>query len=263
MRAYLAILRGAIMEGVTYRVGFLFIILGNILYLCVAYYLWQSIYENTTTIHGLTFNETFIYIALGSTVFVLLKTYADWMISHEIEDGTIAIYLTKPVDYEFYALSISLGSVLTNLAAITIPTLLLLTLVFKVTFTLGPGLLLFPLSLLLAFLISYFFDYVTGLFAFYTESIWGISTTKEILISVLSGALIPLQFFPDAIQKILLVLPFQAIYYTPLMLITRPNQDWGTLLSMLGVQIAWVVILFVFTRLFYNQAIKVLRVAGG
>jgi ABC-2 type transport system permease protein len=263
MRGYLALLRGAFTIGLVYRFGFLFTIVGNVIYMGVAYFLWSSIYGNTSSIHGLTFNETFIYVALGSTVFVLLKTYADWQISHEIEDGSVSIYLTKPVEYLLYALSISLGAMLTNLAAITIPTILLLTLVFKVSFTFGPGLLLFPVSLLLAFLISYCFDCITGLCAFYTESIWGISATKEILISVLSGALVPLQFFPDALQKVLLVLPFQAIYHTPLMLVTRPNQDWGTLLSMLGVQIVWVVILFVATRLFYNQAIKVLRVAGG
>lgn len=263
MRGYLALLRGSMTIGLVYRTGFLFTIFGNILFMCVAYFLWRSIYQNTATIHGLTFNETFIYVSLGSTVFVLLKTYADWQISHEIEDGTISIYLTKPVEYQFYALAISLGSVLTNLAAISLPTLLMLGLVFKVTFVLGPGLLLFPFSLLLAFLISFCFDYITGLFAFYTESIWGISTTKEILISVLAGALIPLQFFPDSIRNVLLLLPFQAIYYTPLMLVTRPDQDWGTLFSMLAVQIVWVVILYVLTRLFYNQAIKVLRVAGG
>jgi ABC-2 type transport system permease protein len=263
MRGYLAILRGSILDALAYRAGFFFTILGNILYICVAYFLWRSIYENTTSIHGLTFNEAFLYVALGSTVFVLLKTYADWMISHEIEDGTISIYLTKPVDYQFYALNISLGFMLTSLAALTIPTFLLLILVFHITFPIGPGLILFPASLLLAFLLSFCFDYITGLFAFYTESIWGISTSKEILISILAGALVPLQFFPETIQKVLLLLPFQAIYYTPLMLITRPNQDWGTMFSMLGVQIFWVVVLFIVTRLFYNQAIKVLRVAGG
>ena len=263
MRGYLALLRGSITIGLVYRTGFLFTIFGNMLYMAVAYFLWHSIYQNTTTIHGLSFNETFIYVALGSTVFVLLKTYADWQIAHEIEDGTISIYLTKPVDYQLYAMCLSLGSTLTNLAAITVPALLLLVLVFKVSIPLGPGLLLFPVSLFLAFMISYFFDYATGLSAFYTESIWGISTTKEILISVLAGALVPLQFFPDAIQKVLLLLPFQAIYYTPLMMITRPQQDWGTLLSMLGVQAFWAIVLLIGTRLFYNQAIKVLRVAGG
>ncbi len=263
MRSYLAVLRGAILDSLAYRAGFLLVIFGNLLYICVAYFLWRSIYQNTTSIHGLTFNEAFIYVALGSSVFVLLKTYADWWISHEIMDGTISIYLTRPMDYQFYAMNVSLGFMLVSLAAMTIPTFLVLTLFFQVTFPLGPGLILFPFSLLLAFLLNFFFDYITGLCAFYTESIWGISTSKEILISILAGALVPLQFFPEGIQKILLLLPFQAIYYTPLMLITRPNQDLGTLFSMLGVQIFWVVILFIVTRLFYNQAIKVLRVAGG
>jgi ABC-2 type transport system permease protein len=211
MKGYLSMLQGSITIGLIYRFGFVFTILGNMVYMSVAFFLWRSIYQNTTTIHGMTFNETFIYVVLGSTIFVLLKTYVDWSISHEIADGTIVIYLTKPVDYQLYNLVIGLGSTLTSLAAITLPTLLLCIFAFKVNFVWGPGLLLFPISLIFAFLISFCFDYVTGLCAFYTESIWGISTTKEIIISVLAGALVPLQFFPDVIQKILLVLPFQAI----------------------------------------------------
>jgi ABC-2 type transport system permease protein len=263
LRSYLAILRGSFMVGMIYRFGFFFTILGNIVYMAVTYYLWRSIYANATTLRGLTFNETFLYVALGSAVFILLKTYADWYVAYEIREGFIAIYLTKPVDYQLYSLSVSLGSVLMNLAAITIPTILMLIFVFRVQIQSGPGLLLFPVSLALAFLISFNFDYFIGLIGFYSESIWGMSITKEIIVTVLSGALIPLQFFPDAIQKILLVLPFQAIYHTPLMMVTRPNQGWEVFLPMLGVQLAWVVATFALTRLFYTQAIKVLRVAGG
>ena len=133
MNSYLAILRGSYMVGMIYRFGFIFTILGNIVYMGVTYYLWRSIYANTETLHGLTFNETFLYVALGSAVFILLKTYADWYISYEIREGIIAIYLTKPVDFQLYALFTSLGSMLMNLTAITVPTILLLALVFRVT----------------------------------------------------------------------------------------------------------------------------------
>ena len=150
-----------------------------------------------------------------------------------------------------------------NLTAITVPTVLLLTLVFKVHITPGPGLVVFPISLILAFLISFNFDYLVGLMAFYNESVWGLTITKEVILTVLSGALIPLQFFPDAIQKILLVLPFQAIYYTPLMMVTQPDQNLVIFLQMLAVQFLWVIATFVITRLVYTQAIKVLRVSGG
>ncbi len=139
----------------------------------------------------------------------------------------------------------------------------MLIFVFKVQFTLGPGLIIFPFSLLMAFMISFYIDYFVGLLGFYSESVWGLSTVKEIIVTVFSGALIPLQFFPEAMQKVLLWLPFQAIYHTPLMMVTKPDQGWEIFLPMLFVQLFWVVILFIATRLFYNQAIKVLRISGG
>ena len=263
MRGYLAVIRASYMIGLVYRFGFLFAIFGNIVYLGVAYFLWRSIYQHSATIRGLTFNETFIYIGLGSAMFILLKTYIDWALHYEIREGIIATYLIKPINLGLYMLSIGLGSVLMSLTAITIPTILLLVFVFRVDFTWGPGLFLFPVSLFMAFLIGFNIDFFIGLLGFYTDSVWGFGTTKDILVAVFSGALIPLQFFPDPIQNILLWLPFQAIYHTPLMMVTRPDQGWDIFLRMLSVQFMWVIILFAATQLFYNQAVKVLRIGGG
>ena len=263
MRAYLPIARATFMVGLVYRFGFLFNIIGNIVYLGVAYYLWKSIYSHSDVIRGLTFNETFLYVGVGSAVFILLKTYADWFIHYEIREGNIAIYLTKPIDYQIYNLFANLGSLLVSLLAISIPTAIMLGFVFRVQVPAGIGLLLFPVSLFLAFLVSFSIDYFIGLMGFYSESVWGLSITKEIIVSVLSGALIPLQFFPDAIQNVLYWLPFQAIYHTPLMMLTRPNQELDIFLPMIAVQLVWAIVLFGAARLFYNQAVKVLRIAGG
>jgi viologen exporter family transport system permease protein len=263
MRSYLPIARATYMIGIVYRFGFLFTILGNVVYLGVAYYLWKSIYTYSDTIRGLTFNETFLYVGLGSAIFILLKTYADWFIHYEIREGNIATYLTKPIDYQVYNLFANLGSLLINLTAITLPTALVLIFILKVKIALGVGLVLFPVALFLAFLISFSIDYFVGLLGFYSESVWGISITKEVIVTVFSGALIPLQFFPDAIQNVLYWLPFQAIFHTPIMMITRPAQGLNVFLPMMLVQLAWAILLFFLARLFYNQAIKVLRIAGG
>ena len=263
MRSYFPVARATYMIGIVYRFGFLFAVLGNIVYLGVAYYLWQSIYRFADVIHGLTFNQTFLYVGLGSAIFILLKTYADWFIHYEIREGNIAIYLTKPIDYQIYNLFANLGSLLMNLTAITIPTALILGFVFRVKVAYGPGLFLFPLSLLFAFFISFSIDYFIGLMGFYSESVWGLSITKEIIVTVLSGALIPLQFFPAGIQNVLFWLPFQAVYHTPIMMLTKPDQGLNVFLPMLGVQVFWGTILFLAGRLFYNQAVKVLRIAGG
>jgi ABC-2 type transport system permease protein len=263
MKRYLAFTRGSFMVGLVYRFGPLFSLVGNFIYLGVAYYLWKSIYKNSETLRDMTFHETFLYVAIGSAVFILLKTYVDWEVSYEIREGIISTHLTKPLDYQTFILFTSLGQILMSLLVITLPTILIITLVFKVSIPLGLGTLLFPLSLLLAFVISFCFDYFTGVMAFYTESVWGLSTVKEIIILGLSGALIPLQFFPQKMQGILLALPFQTIYHTPLMMLTKPDQPLSTFLPMLAIQIVWAVVLFVLTRLFFEQAVKVLRIAGG
>ncbi len=169
MRGYLALIRGSMTMGLVYRFGFIFTIIGNALYMSVAYFLWRSIYGTRTILNGLTFNETFLYIALGSTIFILLKTYTDWLISNEIRDGSISIYLTKPLDYPTYALAMGTGFMLTNLIGVVIPTFILVVFVFKIPIVFGPGLLFVPFSLVLTFIISYFFDCITGLLTFYTE----------------------------------------------------------------------------------------------
>jgi ABC-2 type transport system permease protein len=263
MRKYFAVARASYMIGMMYKFGFLFSILGNIIYLGVAYFLWKSIYANSETMRGLTFDQTFLYVGLGSAIFILLKTYTDWIISFEIREGAIAMYLAKPIDFGLYMLAGTLGSVLLNITIISIPTILMLVFVFKIQFVFGIGLYLFPISLFFAFLVSFFIDYFVGLVCFYTESVWGISSTKEILVTLFSGALIPLQFFPEAMQKILYWLPFQAIYHTPLTFITQPNQSINIYIQMIVVQLIWAIVLFVATRLFYIQAIKTIRVAGG
>jgi ABC-2 type transport system permease protein len=263
MRGYIAYLRGAMLVGVVYRLGFLFTVLGNVLYMIIAYFLWRSIYGGQDSINGLTFDQALLYVALGSTIFILLKTYTDWGMAGDIRDGTISVYLTKPIDYQLYNLAATLGFASTSLLTVTLPTVLMLVFVFRVHFAAGAGYLFFPLSLVIAFVIGFNFDYAVGLSAFYTESIWGISITKEILISVLSGALLPLQFFPEAVQRILMALPFQAMYFTPLMMVTKPDQEAGVFVRMLAVQVAWAAATYVASRLLFHQAVKVLRVAGG
>jgi ABC-type uncharacterized transport system permease subunit len=47
------------------------------------------------------------------------------------------------------------------------------------------------------------------------------------------------------------------------MMVTKPDQEAGVFLQMLAVQAVWAAVTYVVSRMLYNQAIKVLRVAGG
>jgi ABC-2 type transport system permease protein len=263
VRSYLAVVKASFQAGLAYRSGFIFAILNNLAYMSIAFYLWWSIYQGREVLKGLTFNQTFLYITIASSLFVLLKTWTDWEISFQITEGSIIMSLVKPISFQLAMMAQSLGFSLMNFISVTLPSILFLIFVFRIPINVGVGFLFFPVALVFSFLLNTTIDYIIGLTSFYTESIWGISSTKEIIISFLSGMLIPLQFFPDAIQNVLKFLPFQAMYHLPLMMLTSPDQRPTDYLAMLGVQAFWVVVVFVFARFFYKRAIRVLRVSGG
>lgn len=263
MKAYLAMTKGSFMAGLAYRSGFIFAIFNNLAYMTIAYFLWKSIYQGREVLKGLTFDQTFLYITLASAMMVLLKTWTDWDISYQITQGSIIMTLIKPVSFQLTMMAYSAGFSLMNLLSITLPSLLFLVFVFRIPIEAGIGLLFFPIALVFSFLLNTTIDYIIGLTSFYTESIWGISATKDIIIMFLSGSLIPLQFFPEAAQRVLQFLPFQAMYYLPLSMVIHPDQPALHYLSLLGVQIFWVAVVIVLARLFYGKASKVLRVSGG
>lgn len=264
MRRYLSISKGFIMDSMAFRFHFIFSCISNILYIILIYFLWKSIYANSSTLmNGMTFNQTFLYLALANTMFNLFKTWADWSMSRQMMSGTIITFFLRPLDYQAYVLFESLGNVISNLTTIFLPSLLLIIFVFGASIPLGINILFFGLSLVLAYLISFCFDFCIGLTSFYTESIWGISITKDVLIMLLSGALIPLPFFPETLRNIVQYLPFQAIYNIPLSILTKNVLNIADYVGMLGIQIMWIIILFVLNRLYFNQASKIITVNGG
>ena len=108
-------------------------------------------------------------------------------------------------------------------------------------------------------------EMIVATICLYTESTWGINIVKETIVLLLSGASIPLAFFPEMFRKIVEFLPFRAVYDIPLTILLKKN---GTdtlegLLPMFGLQLAWCVILTVAGILFWNHSVRKITVNGG
>jgi ABC-2 type transport system permease protein len=255
--------RNSLMSSVYYRIHYLFMILSNAVYVVITYFLWKSIYTNSASIGGMSFEQAFTYLALAMSIFILFQSWTEWDVSRRILSGDIVMDFVRPVDFQLKQLFDVLGSVASNFIAITVPTLLIITLAFGAPIPLGPNVPIFALSLVLAFLISYFFDYLVGVMGFYTESIWGISMTKEVIVLSLSGAMVPIGFFPEGFQRVLEWLPFQAIYNLPLKALLDGSPTLGGAAALIGTQVAWAIVLLALSRLFFRRASRVLTVNGG
>lgn len=264
MKKYFVVTRKVFLTITVFRFNFFFSIVSNMVYITIIYFLWSSIYgSGSKSLNGMTFNQVFVYLALASTIFSLFTTFVEWGMSREVIEGSIIMHFIKPVDLMMYKLFECLGYVLLKLVTITIPTVLVILLVFKPDMPIGLNLLIFPVSIILSYLIMFNIDFLVGLICFYNESTWGMSSAKDSIVMLLSGAVIPISFFPETLKTIVNFLPFQAIYNIPLNTLISNKFGAGDYINNFLVQIFWILLLFAINRLFYRKAVKVITVNGG
>ena len=122
--------------------------------------------------------------------------------------------------------------------------------------------LLFGMSVLVSIVILFWIEVTVGLIGFFTLNVWGLTFTKSALLSILSGGVVPLFLFPDAVAQVLNYMPFAGMVSVPAS-IYLGKYDWNQAVQFIGLQIIWAVLLGLGVLAFYRFAIKKVVVQGG
>ena len=182
---------------------------------------------------------------------------------YQIRTGTMILNLIKPMEYRTYELFVVIGFVVAPFFMVLLPTFVIVSVITGWAIPLGLNLVLFFPALLFALLVSYYIDFFVGTICLYTESTWGINTAKEVVVLLLSGAVIPLAFFPEGLRRVMEYLPFRAIFDIPLQILMGRTTGWSQVLSMYGVQLIWIVVMYILGGLFWKKSIKIITINGG
>ena len=264
LKKYLKLLKVSIMTALMHRYHFLFSTISNVLYIVLIYNLWNAIFSNSNgQINGMNFDSVFLYLALAASMFWLYQTWTEWEISRNVISGFVVIQLLRPLQYQTQLFFYSFGTIISNMLLIVIPSFIFIDLIYHTQFHIGPNIPFFLISLFLGFLLSFQIDFITGLCSFYTQSIWGISMTKEVIILVLSGSIIPIKLFPGFLQNIVQYLPFPHIYNTPIQILITPDLTNTQILTMLFLQVLWVIVFYLISRFFFYRAVRSVTINGG
>ena len=257
--------RAGIIESLQFRLSALVVVAGNLLYLVVIYHLWQAIFASvgTETVNGMTFSDTLIYLVRASALFSFMEIYLVWYMGNDIQSGKIVLDLIKPIGYRKFLFWTQSGSLVMSFLMTFLPTFLVVYFLTDGVIHLGVNLLFFMVSVVFALTINFCIDFFIGTVCLYTQSIWGINIMKEVIVLLLSGATIPLAFFPDTLRRIVSYLPFQSIYNTPLTILIRNTMPLQETLTMLGVQLFWACVMLLLTSLFWRRSIRKITVNGG
>ncbi len=265
LKKYFSLTRAGILEALQFRASAIVMVIGNLLYLTVVYFLWKSIYASagTDVVNGMTFSDTLIYLVLATALFNFMEMYAVWEIGRSIQSGKIVLDLLKPMRYRSFLFWTYSGTFVMQFFATFLPTFIVVGIVTKGAIPLGINLLFFLISVVMSIIINYCIDFFVGTICIYTESIWGINIMKQVIVLLLSGATIPIAFFPETLKKIVYYLPFQSIYNAPLTILLDKTQSGESVFSILGIQLFWCAALLILSSLFWKVSLRKITVNGG
>jgi len=246
----------------SYRIHIFASILNSIIRLAVLWFLWMAIFNFSASeaIEGFTFNEMITYASISTIISFAFSSWLQFDIQEDVKTGKISNILTKPFNYIVFRISGDFGRIFFKILTTIIPLALISVFIMKISLPLSP---LFFISIVIGLFINVFFSVLIGLWTFWSKGgIWGITQTKGVISEIMSGALIPIYFFPEWLKSIAYFLPFQAVYNIPLSIYIGKITGYEILIN-ICTQLFWflVLALLVFTAWKYSE--KRVIVYGG
>lgn len=268
LRIYLPFVYAGMQETATYRTDWFFRILGNSLGCIVSYFLWNAIFisSSRSVIKGFTITQMALYIFLVFLTSTIIYSEGIYNIGDEIRTGSIALRIIKPVSYNSSLLFHEFGNKVMTTYFIILPIIFglelyryFLTSAVQFSFF---SFVLYIISCLLAYLTNFFFNICFGFIGFFTNYLWGVNMIKNTIVGFLSGSTIPFSFLPAYIEKLLTFLPFASFTYTPVMIYLNIYTSTKTLL-VLGLQLFWLLVFWLLSRLLWKISMKHICIQGG
>jgi ABC-2 type transport system permease protein len=263
LAAYLEFARVGFVNILAFRLRYYTGIITYLINVSVYFFIWRAVFANSEQIVGYNLGQMVTYVSVGWILRSFYWNTIDQEMAYEVIEGKIAMDLIKPVSVLWMWFSRAMGESAFRLGLLTLPTAIVVALVFPVQ---GPAsalnFALFFIGALGSFALMAAINFMIGTCAIPLKSILALIRAKYWLIELLSGLLIPISFFPHRLQIILDWLPFEHIAYTPLQ-IYLGKLDAHAAAFALAKQWVWIVVLFKLADAWWNRAVKKITIQGG
>jgi ABC-2 type transport system permease protein len=270
---YLKIYRVSLTERLVYRADFFLGTLLRFLPTITTILLWEAIYAGSgkDKLGGFTREEMIAYLLLVhvSRMFSSMPGLA-YGIAHDIRDGSLKKYLLQPIDMIAYLVSYRGAHKTAYIATTALPYGLLFFLFreyfppFPDALTLDGALTLagYVASLLLAFVIGFFFEASLGMMGFWFLEVSSLLYIVGAVNFFVSGQMLPPDFLPQPWAGVLKALPFKYLAYFPATIYLGKVQGWDLVYGLLG-ELAWAAFFIVLARLLYRWGLRRYSAYGG
>ena len=263
MSMYIEMIRIRFLMMLAYRTNYYSGILIYSINIGAYYFLWSAIYGGKEAIQGLSVLQMTTYVAVAWMARAFYFNNIDREIASEIQEGKVAIEMIRPYNYLGMKTMAALGEGVFRFLFFSIPGMIIVALIFPISFSASlTTWMFFFLSLLFSFIVNTQINLLTGIMTFFLLNNVGLIRAKRVVIDLFSGLLLPISFYPVWAQDVMTYLPFQAISYIPSMIFTEGFVG-SEIYQALLLQAVWAILLLIPIKLLWILAKKQLIVQGG
>jgi ABC-2 type transport system permease protein len=262
MRLYYEIALRSFRRATIYRTTLIAGMLTNAFFGALRCFVYQAVYQNGGSVAGFTLSDAISYSWATQS---LISIGAGWItldIATTISSGAVVADLARPWNFYGYWLSRSLGERVFNLLVRGALTYAIGVAFFGARVPAAAEALAFAIAISLALLISFAFSFIVQLSAFWLIDITGVVIFANALLSVFSGFLLPLAFFPPLLARVAAMLPFQAITALPVEIFLG-RISGAAVIGTLLLQLGWLAALTIAGLLTMRAAVHKVVIQGG
>jgi len=263
MRAYLYFIKVRILISLAYRFEAISSIFVQFIILTINAFFWRAVYTGRDTVQGVDLNQMLIFSTMATLLACFFVHTVEGKMRRKIRDGSVAQDYIRPIGLFGMFLAEELGEIVVNIIQRFVPIIIFASIFIVIPIPAsGLHFLLFIVSIVFSFFILWLVAATFGLLNFWLVDIGPIGGAKDHVILFLSGSIVPIWFFPDSIERVLLFTPFIYTYQTPIGIFIGRTALNEALVEIL-IQIFWCVLFFGLFSFVKSKALKNIMVQGG
>ena len=265
MRIFFSFARQAFHTAAIYRFDFWLRVLSTFVMMYTAHWLWRVLYTQRPNAFEINVEQMITYGVLAMLLEMALRpgNWVQYYMMEKVRTGQIAMDLIKPLDFHLHMLARNVGEMLFFTLTLAVPSFVIGWLFLDLRLpTDARTWLMFLVSFLLGYLVTFSLSFLLGLISIYTLKINNIGWAYNAVVRFFSGQMVPLWLFPLFLAQVANVLPFQCMFAIPLSIFIGRLSP-VELPQALLLQSFWALGLLLVGRLLWSRAHTYLIVQGG
>ncbi|MCH7472054.1 ABC-2 family transporter protein [bacterium] len=225
-------------------------------------YVFSAVYAHGNEIAGYDLAAILTYVTVSWILNTFYMTPTGRTLGQRVRDGQVAMDLIKPVNLMAIYFGQSLGRTAFRAIFATLPLLFLFIFLADLLPPPRANILPFALAVVCGYLINFQLDYMIGMVAFYFGYNNGIRWGIRMVMGIVGGLVIPLNFFPATLAKVFSFFPTQYMFFQPLQIYlgrVQAEEAW----LVVGNGLAWVAGLLILAQLMQADGTRRLSLSGG